>query len=84
MRAIVLTTRQWKQIRTALKEEYTPAVFMLRNKMKHVLGFTVREHSSWVDGEHQFQIHLDFYSANKRTMFLLKFSDIIGNIDEKR
>lgn len=56
--------------------------------MKRVLGFTVREHNEWVIkpdggyGEHQ--IHLDFYSANKRTMFLLKFSDVIGNTNEKR
>jgi len=51
---------------------------MLRDKMRKVLGFTVREHSIWEAGEHSFQIHLDFYSENKRTMFLLKFSDVIG------
>jgi hypothetical protein len=87
---------------------------MIRDKMRKVLGFTVREHTAWVEkskaeyqreyAEHQqrqstltkkndpftmldwepqkghseFQIHLDFYSERKRTMFLLKYSEIIG------
>ena len=88
MRPIILTVNQWKHIRIELQTEHPNTVFMLRDKMKRVLGFTVREHNEWVIkpdggyGEHQ--IHLDFYSANKRTMFLLKFSDVIGNTNEKR
>jgi hypothetical protein len=34
-------------------------------------------------GYGEYQIHLDFYSENKRTMFLLKFSEVIGNKDGK-
>jgi hypothetical protein len=60
---------------------------MLRNKMKRVLGFTVREHTEWISkpdgGYSDYQIHLDFYSENKRTMFLLKFSEVIGNTNGK-
>jgi len=54
-------------------------VFMLRDKMKQRLGFTVREHKYWDAGlvNQVFEIHLDFYSENKRTMFLLKFSELI-------
>lgn len=95
MQAIKLTVDQWKRIRTELQTEHPKTVFMLRDKMKKVLGFTVREHKAWIDkpatagddlnfGYSEYQIHLDFYSVNKRTMFLLKFSDIIGNINEKR
>ena len=55
---------------------------MIRDKMKRVLGFTVREHKEWIPkpdgGYSEFQIHLDFYSERKYTMFLLKFSEIIG------
>lgn len=51
--------------------------------MKAVLGFTIREHKAWIpkpDGGYtEFQIHLDFYSQNKRTMFLLKFSEILND-----
>jgi hypothetical protein len=87
MKSIVLTVGQWKTIRSELQTEHSKTVFMLREKMKRVLGFTVREHNEWIIkpdggyGEHQ--IHLDFYSEKKRTMFLLKFSEVIGNTNGK-
>lgn len=89
MKPVILTVRQWQDIRTQLQEEYPKTVFMLRSKMRAVLGFTVREHKEWVhvpkmDGgynEIQMQIHLDFYSQNKRTMFLMKFSEVLGGRD---
>jgi hypothetical protein len=82
--------------------------------MKDVLGFTVRDHTAWIDkpseeyrrevkdyhlrqsqltnkndpftmldwepskGHSASQVHLDFYSERKRTMFLLKFSEILA------
>lgn len=90
MKPVVLTVEQWKTIRLALQEEHPKTVFMLRDKMRKVLGFTVREHKAWIDkpqtagddlnfGYYDYQIHLDFYSENKRTMFLMKFSEIISN-----
>jgi len=81
MRPVILTVEQWKTIRTELQTEHPKTVFMLRDKMKRVLGFTVREHKHWDEGvvNMKFEIHLDFYSENKRTMFLLKFSEVIGN-----
>ena len=90
MKPVILNPEQWKTIRKQLHEEHPKTVFMIRDKMKRVLGFTVREHRAWVDtpstigddlnrGYYDFQIHLDFFSQNKRTMFLMKFSDIIGN-----
>ena len=119
MKPVILTTRQWQVIRHMLHEEHPRTVFMIRNKMKTVLGFTVRDHSAWLEKpkseyEREFreyehrqtqltkkndpytmldmapskgytaaQIHLDFYSERKRTMFLLKFSEVIGNKDGK-
>ena len=90
MKPVILNTDQWKVIRKMLHEEHPKTVFMIRDKMKRVLGFTVREHRAWIDkpqtigddlnvGYYEFQIHLDFYSENKRTMFLLKFSEILNN-----
>jgi hypothetical protein len=32
-------------------------------------------------GHYEDQVHLDFYSENKRTMFLLKYSDIINAVE---
>jgi hypothetical protein len=87
MRPVILNVKQWKTIRTELQTEHSKTVFMLREKMKRVLGFTVREHNEWIikpDGGYgDHQIHLDFYSEKKRTMFLLKFSEVIGNKDGK-
>ncbi len=86
MKPVILTVKQWKTIRKLLQEEYPKTVFMLRDKMKRVLGFTVREHKAFIQkpdgGYYDMQIHLDFYSENKRTMFLLKFSEVIGNNGE--
>lgn len=104
MKPLVLSPRSWRVIRAMLQEEHPKTVFMIRDKMKRVLGFTVREHQEWIDDpkayteeptmlsnlidferdgwykgkRHEHTIRLDFYSENKRTMFLLKFSDIIG------
>ena len=46
-----------------------------------------RRHSVFYDiepakGFTRHEIHLDFYSENKKTLFLLKFSDIINRINE--
>ena len=90
MKPVILTTLQWKEIRKELHTEYPKTVFMLRDKMRKVLGFSVREHKAWIStpavpgddinvGYTEFQIHLDFYSEKKRTMFLLKFSEIIDD-----
>jgi len=114
MKPVVLSVSQWQSILGDLHIEHPRTVFMIRDKMRKVLGFTVREHKAWIEkpkseyqkeyAEHQqrqstltekndpftmlywepqrgysvFQIHLDFYSERKRTMFLLKYSEIIG------
>lgn len=82
MKPVRLSVEQWKRIREELQTEYPRTVFMLRNKMRQVLGFTVREHSEWVGkpdgGYSDYSIHLDFYSEHKRTMFLMKFSEVIS------
>jgi hypothetical protein len=47
MSTLKLTARQWQKIRAELHKEHPKTVFMLRNKMRQVLGFTVREHSGY-------------------------------------
>jgi hypothetical protein len=50
--------------------------------MRAVLGFTVRDHKAFIQkpdgGYYSLEVHLDFYSENKRTMFLLKFSEVLN------
>jgi hypothetical protein len=85
MPTIALTVSQWQRIREEMHNDYPKTVFMLRAKMKRVLGFTVREHNEWVIkpdggyGEHS--IRLDFYNERKYTMFLLKYSEFINRAD---
>ena len=117
---VVLSNREWRNIRTELQTEHPKSVFLLRTRMQQVLGFTVREHRAWVNnlnyaseyskwegqavpsrgsssstwlillsceepdkGAYVDQICLDFYSENKRTMFLLKFSQMINTKEPK-
>jgi hypothetical protein len=55
---------------------------MLKDKMRSVLGFSVREHNEWIikpDGGYgDHSIRLDFYNERKYTMFLLKYSEYLN------
>ena len=89
-KAIILSVEQWKEILSSITKTYPPSVLLISNIMKEKLGFTVRWHEEWFNRNvesrdmgygtkyRQETIHLDFYNEPKRTMFLLKYSDIIG------
>ena len=91
-KAIILSVEQWKEIRSSITKTYPKSVWLIRNDMKETLGFTVRYHEEWIDRNVESRdmgygtkyrvetIHLDFYNDPKRTMFLLKYSDIINDI----
>jgi hypothetical protein len=76
MKPFVVTTHEWKKLETRLKKDYPPSVFLSRDKMRRVLGFTPREH---FDYSKQYgsmsSIYLDFYEEKHRTMFLLKYGN---------
>lgn len=92
MKALVLTEKQWKEVRKKIKTDYPPSVLLSRDKMRRVLGFTPREHTNWLGyydnvsvedrkaGKHGYKtsIHLDFFDEQQRTMFLLKHTEIIN------
>jgi len=86
MKSIILRHREWERIFARIKQEYaaTPSTYLMRNKMREQLGFTVREHvhydqdkvsddygDDWRD--YRSQIHIDFYDEAARTMFMLKY-----------
>jgi hypothetical protein len=89
-KAVIISVEQWKEILSSITKIYPPSVLLISNIMKEKLGFTVRWHEEWFDRNvesrdmgygtkyRQETIHLDFYNEPKRTMFLLKYSDIIG------
>jgi hypothetical protein len=68
---ITLDRLQWSKIAALIVEEYkeTPSVYMLRSKMKRVLGFTIREEPQWKSDV----IYLDFFDDQKKTIFILKY-----------
>jgi hypothetical protein len=89
VKPVVLEPRVWRHLRDELYKEHPKSVFLLRHRMKDRLGFMVREHRNWVEkpstpgddlnfGYYQDQVHLDFYSEHKRTMFLLKWAEFIN------
>lgn len=76
VKPFVLTTTEWKALRSRLKEDHPPSVLLSREKMRRVLGFTVRDHHEYdyQTGSH-ISIHLDFFDDRQRTMFLLKYGN---------
>ena len=81
-KAVILSLAQWAAIHQHIAKNYPPGVLLIRDRMKEVLGFTSRHHREGRSSGNQFHyietIHLDFYNEPKRTMFLLRYSDIIG------
>lgn len=80
---IELSHKQWSELLTRLKKEYSPSVTLLTSKMKNKLGFTPRIYKDWDNnigkygGWRKNCVMLDFYSEKKRTWFLMKYSDYI-------
>jgi len=89
-KSIVISMQQWNKILDAIAKTAPKSLVLIRKNMKETLGFTVRYHTEWIDRNvesrdfgygtkyRQETIHLDFYNEPKKTMFLLKYSDIIG------
>ena len=72
MKTVSIKRTHWDSVLADIRNDYPLSVFAIRTKMKSVLGFTHR-HGEWGDDV----VYLDFYSENKRTMFLLKYSELI-------
>ncbi len=91
MKAVKLTSTQWEIILEKIKENHAPSVWLSREKMRRVLGFTPRDHIEWsgfydtannsdrLAGKHGYKttVHLDFFNESQRTMFLLKYGEYI-------
>jgi hypothetical protein len=91
MKSLKLTESQWNTIYEKIKASHAPSVWLSREKMRRVLGFTPREHTEWLgyydtasasdrlNNKHGYKttVHLDFFNESQRTMFLLKYGDWI-------
>jgi hypothetical protein len=78
MKAIILSKPQWYALKEKVNQDYPPSVSLVREKMKRVLGFTPRLHETWDSRTgYTIEMHLDFFDEQKRTMFLLKYSEYV-------
>jgi hypothetical protein len=85
MKALKLTINEWQRINVEIAKHHPRSVWMVRTKMRKVLGFTPREHQEWNENRgYRTMIHLDFYDESQRTMFLLKYGDFMGKEDDNR
>jgi hypothetical protein len=80
MPTLKITVSQWQTIRADLHTEHPKTVFMIKDKMKRVLGFTVREHQEWVEdtvsddraGYDLFSVQNDGWYKGKRHEFSIR------------
>jgi hypothetical protein len=93
MKPLIISIEQWNEVLSRIKKDQPPSVWLSREKMRRVLGFTPREHQEWLGyydsasstnrkaGRHGYKttVHLDFFNDYQRTMFLLKYGEQIGN-----
>jgi len=85
----VLSERVWGSLHRQLARDNNPSIILIREKMRSVLGFTVRRHREWRSDPnfgHKYPVDticLDFYNEPKRTMFLLKYSEFLSKTDEQ-
>ena len=88
MKAVVLKHREWDRIFAQVKKDYadTPSVYLIQARMQRDLGWSWREHHDWQqysDGsgydpsfdyrDSGSRIHIDFYSEEARTYFILRY-----------
>jgi hypothetical protein len=45
---VVMQPEQWSIVLAEIKKREKPSVYLSRNKMKEILGFTVRDHREYV------------------------------------
>jgi hypothetical protein len=73
---ITLKKKEWHLIKKQIQQDFqdTPSVWLLRSTMKKVLGFTIREGTSWnVKHGYRNRVYLDFFDEAKETYFILKY-----------
>ena len=85
---ITLTLDRWHKLQEKIIEDYGRTTMLISWRLKATLGFTVREH--WDHNQDEWYkehtIRLDFWDEQLQTVFLLRYSDFIGEdkMDEVR
>ena len=89
-KSIKISEESWAKIYNKLAKEYPPSYLLVRDKMKEKLGFVFRRYERWEKyfdpnyckerNRHIEELFLDFYDEKKRTMFLLKYGEILNDL----
>ena len=81
---------QWIYIYNQIMKEFGTGM-AVRTRLKRELGFTYRRHEQWLDlaqgsdrvwGYCEKQIHLDFYSEQAQTWFVLRYLNQNTAVDQ--
>ena len=77
---IALKPAQWEEVLERIRTEYAaePSIYLIRSKMRSVLGFVPRNHKQWIEtdkqrGYYKEIVYLDFYNDAAETFFRLKY-----------
>lgn len=87
-KSIKLSEPDWATLHDRIKQDYPKSAWLVRDKMRRVLGFVPREHKEWIESDKpnrngwysrhpKITIYLDFYDDSKKTIFLLKYSEYL-------
>ena len=83
IKSVVLLESDWETLLAQLRIDHPLSVTLIREKMRRVLGYTVR------DGHYNELystriVYLDFFDEKKKIMFLLRYSDLIQKVPTKK
>ena len=81
-KTISMSERQWAKLKDKIVEDYGQATVLISWRLRDTLGFTVREYRDYSVSLEKYAlsyIRLDFWDDHLNTMFLLKYSDYLGN-----
>lgn len=77
---IELRPAEWETVLQRIREDYVeePSTYLIRSKMRAVLGFVPRNHRQWINGKdgggyYKEVVYLDFYNDAAETFFSLKY-----------
>lgn len=71
---ITLNTDQHEALLDSMRGEYPPSVLLIRDCMRRVCGFTIREdRRDWPD----IVYYLDFHDDRMESWFHIKYADIV-------
>ena len=84
-RSVPISKPNLRKLMREIHDTYPPSTWMIRDKMRRELGFTVREHEVWRQSRTgpwpDQEYYLDFYDAAQQTWFMLKYCQYLQEVE---